>query len=381
MVQAVFLRMEVLILQNCFRGARLRVCRSWCVTVYVKFSECGSGGLEELCLNSLQKNAAVHVQHSYLHRLLSEHEIGYCVLKGCASAFYYPEPIKRAMGDVDFLVRRENVARASETLKADGFQQWEQEHICHIVFRKKPMHYELHFEPTGMPEGEARVMMEGYLEDIFEQAGLVRTKSAVYVKPSDFHHGLVIFLHTYHHLMAEGVGLRHLCDLAVFFDHFSNKEFMELYYEKLSAVGLWQFVRIMGQVCHQALGLPYREWMGDVDEALCADVIADIFAGGNFGKKDGSRWEQDVAISNRGKDGVGKPKLIQILCNINVATLTNYPFLKKVPVLRHLAWILRCIRYVGEVATGKKKRVNIVRVMSEAERRKQIYKQFHLFER
>ena len=30
--------------------------------------------------------------------------------------------------------------------------------------------------------------------------------------PAPFHHGLILLLHTVHHMLGEGIGLRHLCD-------------------------------------------------------------------------------------------------------------------------------------------------------------------------
>ena len=54
--------------------------------------------------------------------------------------------------------------------------------------------------------------------------------------PSHFHHGLNLLLHTNQHLLGEGLGLRHLCDWAVFAAGFSDEEFRELFEEKLKAV-------------------------------------------------------------------------------------------------------------------------------------------------
>lgn len=161
-------------------------------------------------LNSILQNSAIHTHHSHLHELMSKNNIDYCVLKGCSSDYYYPKSLSRAMGDVDFLVRKEDIERATKVLVNDGFTPWDKEHICHIVFRKERMHFEMHFEPAGVPDGKVRDVVLSYLEDIFDKSELVSTDSATFVKPSDFHHGLIIFLHTYHHLLAEGIGLRHL---------------------------------------------------------------------------------------------------------------------------------------------------------------------------
>ena len=49
-------------------------------------------------------------EHGELHELMTANEIPYVAMKGLASARYYPEPNLRSMGDVDFLVTKENVS-------------------------------------------------------------------------------------------------------------------------------------------------------------------------------------------------------------------------------------------------------------------------------
>ena len=89
-------------------------------------------------------NSRVFADHTLLNNIMTKANIPYTVLKGAASAYYYPDPIFRAMGDVDFLVKKEDIEKATEVLKQNGFKPWEEEHICHIVFRKGKIHLEMH---------------------------------------------------------------------------------------------------------------------------------------------------------------------------------------------------------------------------------------------
>lgn len=54
-------------------------------------------------LKNIKSNIVVENNHILLHKWLTNADIPYVVLKGCSSAYYYPSPIDRAMGDVDFL--------------------------------------------------------------------------------------------------------------------------------------------------------------------------------------------------------------------------------------------------------------------------------------
>ena len=101
----------------------------------------------------LANNIRIHHNHLQLHRWMCDANIPYVVLKESSSAFYYPDPISRAMGDVDFLVPDNMLDKAGKVLESKGLQPWDEKHIAHIVFRKKGMHLEMHFDPAGIPEG------------------------------------------------------------------------------------------------------------------------------------------------------------------------------------------------------------------------------------
>lgn len=45
------------------------------------------------------------------------------------------------------------------------------------------------------------------------------------VCPSDFHHGLILLLHTSHNMLGERIGLCHLCDWTVFVNSFTKDKF------------------------------------------------------------------------------------------------------------------------------------------------------------
>lgn len=48
-------------------------------------------------------------EQTYLVNLFQEADIPMVILKGCAAAMYYPEPLQRTMGDIDFIVPPEYV--------------------------------------------------------------------------------------------------------------------------------------------------------------------------------------------------------------------------------------------------------------------------------
>ena len=325
---------------------------------------------------------ANNIRIDYNHSLLHEWMVGipYVILKGAASASYYPTPTYRSMGDVDFLVREEDLTRAGKVLEENGLKPWNEEHISHIVYRGPRMHYEMHFNLAGTPNGEAGDLVREYTKDIFEKAQEKALVNGVAMLPSPLHHGLILLLHTCHHMTGEGVGLRHLCDWAVFENSFSDTEFRELYEDKLKRLGLWKFAQILTRTSIKYLGAYEREW-AVADEEVVDSLMKDILSGGNFGKKDRNRSIQTMLISERGKDGVGKISMAsEFLRSGNGVVYHNWPESKKNKLLLPFGWVYFGTRRVFREMTGKRKKTDIGRIVGGAVERRELYKQFHLYE-
>ena len=328
----------------------------------------------------ISQNMTVHTYHNYLHNLMEKNGIDYCVIKGSSSAYYYKNPLLRAMGDVDFLIKEEDMDRAKSVLLEDGFSVYLDKHLSHIVFKKGKMHFEMHFSLPGMPEGKYGEILKEYLKDIFEKSKTVNIEGIKFKTPHSFHHGLILLMHTYHHMLGEGVGLRHLCDIACFINDFEDNEFEETFKEKLVKCGLWHFTKILGHTCYKYLNIDYKSFMSQELDGVAQAVIKDIFAGGNFGKKDEKRKGQSLAISDRGKDGVGKSALLQYVKSVNNAAKVQFPFIKRHKILHPVGFVAFIFRRGFRILKGTRKMPQFKGVIKGANMRKEIYSQFRLFE-
>ena len=88
---------------------------------------------------------------------MTTNKMPYVAIKGLASAKYYPEPNLRSMGDVDFLVAKENVSQAGKLLESIGFavNHGEEDDGIHIAYPRPPMSiWELHHSVNGIPNNE-----------------------------------------------------------------------------------------------------------------------------------------------------------------------------------------------------------------------------------
>lgn len=335
----------------------------------------------QLLLNNLR----VEYEHAEVHKILTEAGIPYVILKGMASAAFYPEPSLRTMGDVDLLVEKELLCKVDEVLSANGFQAVENnEHEYHTAYHRKNYGstsiWEVHWKAPGIPVGSEGEKIQTYLSEIIESAEIKEIPEGAYMLPNEFHHGLVMLLHVAGHLINTGIGLRHLCDWAVFVATFSDEEFCSMFEEKLKEVGLWRFAQLLAQLSIKYLGCPQKEWCGKNDEEYLEKMMQDIMDGGNFGEKDANRINQAKLMTNTGK-GVDDTSLLkQFFLTMSDKAKRGMPIVTKVPILLPVGWIYVGGRHLLRVMQGRRPSIDVGDMISGATKRKEIYREFRLFE-
>lgn len=338
-----------------------------------------------LCDRIIANNVRIEWEHTELHNAMTKANMPYVVIKGCASSERYPDPALRIMGDVDFLVAPENIDVAGKLLEGIGFELEERdEEEIHVVYRRAASGgwsvWEMHWQVNGVPEGSAGEQVKDYLSTAIADAVESRTPSGVFMAPSVFHHGLIILLHTATHLINTGVGLRHLCDWAVFVQGLSDDEFCALFEERLKAVGLWRFAQLLTELASYALGCRKVTWTGN-DSELVEKMLDDIFDGGNFGRKDDQRINQAKLMTDRGKARVDDaPMLKQFVLAMNQKARLALPAARTCVVLLPIGWVYAGGRHLVRVVCGKRPSIRLGKMISGASKRREIYREFHLFE-
>ena len=300
--------------------------------------------------------------------------IPFVILKGYASAYYYPEPTYRVMGDVDFYVAPKHYKSAYQRMIQNGYKQSTKEHERHEAFNKGKVHFELHSEIKGIPNGKdgikvaspkAEKIVRHYLDDVIKTAQTVETQHGQIIIPDDFHHGLIMLLHVAGHIINDGgVGLRHLCDWAVYAD----KVDISKYRSQLKEMGLWTFACQLTAVSSKYLGLKKYSWCEKFDNEFLKTFIEDILNAGNFGRKTAGR-STSFNLTQKGN----------VIKSFASMTQNRYEFCKNYPLLLPVGMIAYIVRYVWNRLTGKAKWVKLTTI-KEAKNRKSIYEQFKLFQ-
>ena len=328
-------------------------------------------------------------EHGELHELMTANDMPYVAMKGLASAMYYPEPNLRSMGDVDFLVAKENVSQAGKLLESIGFavDHGEEDDGIHIAYTRPPMSiWELHHSVNGIPNNDVGELIQAEMDKAISTDETVEVDGSTCCLPDKLHHGLIMLLHTASHLTSEGVGLRHLCDWVVFVSALSDAEFREIFEKKLKSFGLWRFAPVLTLLGIHYLGAPKRVWALEaieshkVDDATLEGLMNDILSGGNFGFKDMNRYREIKYISDRSEGTVGKRGILrQGFKTMNDKVRRDYKALGKHKALLPVGYLAEGGKYLGLLLTGKRKSTGTKQMFKEAAERKRIYSSLNLF--
>lgn len=302
----------------------------------------------------------------------------YFILKGMSAASYYPKPHERCFGDIDFLIDPSQRDEIERLLENSGYKNWNKEHICHVVFTKENAHLEMHFEISGIPYGKPGEIIRDFMKGAVEHQRTAEFDGWSFPAPEDMYHGLIILLHMQHHMLSEGVGLRHICDWACYVQKTENGDFWKELLNLFERVGLLTYAKVITRLSAKYFHIHCPNWAEDADEQLCDDLMQDILFGGNFGRKDIVRSKSGMMISEHGKCGTQRGSIANLFWTLHHSTSVKYPIVKKCVLLYPFLDAWRVILYTGRMVTGKRK--SILKMAPLAKQRRSVYERLHLFE-
>ena len=336
------------------------------------------GMLRDAIKTTLCANLRLAEGHVYISGLLERAQIPHVLIKGLASALYYPAPELRQLGDIDFYVDPQNVEKTEAVLINSGFKPEKMSHGVHHVFVKDGCRYELHFSVPGVPEGERGDACRACFEDLTARSSVRDTPFGPLRLPDPFHHGLILLLHTAHHLTYSGIGLRHLCDWAVFVaDASKDKAFWVRFTAALGALGIRRLAAALTDISTRYLGCPAPQNTEETDEALSDALLSDLFSGGNLGQKDVSRSRQAYLITSGTES---RSKLRRMFSVLTDMIWQKWPISKRIRILVPVGWAYFGLRYLIRAALGKRPGLYIKASLRGAQARTSLYDHLRLYE-
>lgn len=257
-------------------------------------------GLQE-CIK--QNSRQINNGAKELHMLFERYHVKYVIVKGQVVASYYPNPLLRQSGDVDFYCDSQYFDNSLVAVR----DSW------NVNTETEDSEYHAHFDYKGVTfEGHFALALffnkrkDSYWQQILDSdRGAVVNVDGVDVRTlSPTLHVLFVYLHLFHHLVGLGVGFRQLCDWAVML-HYANSQInQEQLQMHLKVLGMDSFYRACGSILVDYLGLPETEFgynISSKDRKYGKKILDIVFYRGNFGqynKRNGfSGWKHQVEAS------------------------------------------------------------------------------------
>ncbi len=264
--------------------------------------------------------------------------IPYLVLKGACAAIYYPEPMRRTLGDIDILVPPDCFSDAYCALKKADYKTSDplEGDDRHAHFSRNGILVELHRRYATLQTKD----QERLLDDWLYKAEPVEGKIGKYTfpMPEDQLNGLVLLAHINQHL-EDGLGLRHLVDWCMFVQHSLPDEQWPAFKEKTDQLGLTKLALVIARFGQVYLDL-YKDviWCSEIRTETIDLLLDYIFECGNFGYKDAINNTIVMVMSHgRGLKGFFK--------NLQNRGVANWRMLKRAPFLKPFAWLYQLYRY------------------------------------
>lgn len=214
------------------------------------------------------------------------------LMKGQAFATNYPNPLHRQCGDIDVYFKNRTdcdmaVVWASKVDKVAAKDSDNKRERKHFTFSIGGDVVELHYFMCLFENAKLQRRLQeiidwefNHSEPFFVEINGEQTET---VPPtlSVLHQ----VLHITRHLLEAGIGLRQICDLAVFLRKNHNvidADRLNGYLEELQLV---KAAKALGYILVKHLGVPRAAIPFGVDERYADFILQEVFEGGNFGKK------------------------------------------------------------------------------------------------
>ena len=328
-------------------------------------------------LHTISNNYKVEESHGVIGKLLSNNGIEYSILKGCRSACFYVYNRNRSLGDVDFLVKLSDVEKTCKVLEENGFVKYNNadEHEFHIIYLKDKVCYELHYR---FDDGVGKESEDFTGEIISTAIDFPVLEGKATVKAcDDLHHALVMLYHMKRHMNTAGMGLRHLCDWAVFVNSFENEEFIEKFKTAIDNKGLWKFAKALSLVANKFIGLPYKEWFGEFEENVLDWIMEYIYSNGNFGSKEVSlapllSQNTDIGTSNL---------LAQFTASIKKIVYSHWQKARTNKLLLLGGFVYFPLKYFIKSIFGKRKKIEVLKTIKTGTEINYVFKELGFYEK
>lgn len=293
-------------------------------------------------------------EQTNLIQLFQASNIPLVILKGFAAAMYYPAPLRRSMGDVDFLVPPEYFEKARKLMDENEYE-FSSNHGTDrdYSYTKRSAVLELHHRYSDEKWDIDPLILKSFPDistrELFNHRFPVLPEMV---------NGLILLDHVRHHLQG-GLGIRQIIDWMMFVHaNLSDESWKSSFSDLALQAGLETLAITMTSMCKQYFGLPDPiTWCDSAEEATTQELLEAVFNYGNFGSKltEEIHPSEYITISAR---RMGLFRFLQTRGEQNWENSQKHPF------LRHFAWLYQIFRYITRGTVALFRGENIAKGMS-----------------
>lgn len=302
------------------------------------------------------------------------------VLKGSTVSRYYPQPDLRVLGDIDILIPEKNIKMASEIMIQNGYTFHEHDHDFHLGFSKPGIWVEIHYDVTHLPANEGTQTVFEQTKQFLDSCEEATISTHRFPALSESNQGLMLLLHMARHMIDGGIGLRQLCDWAMYIANTNIDRFALETVPVLAQCGLLRYAQVATAVCTKYLGLPqkFAGWCQHVTDADAFAFMEDVFSGGNMGDADSEKIGRVLA---RGSAIGSKRSFIHMLfASLTETVYYSFPVTRKHKWLLPIFWVYQPIRYWVRSLLGVRTKKSIRIAAQRARRKQRFYERLALFQ-
>ena len=251
--------------------------------------------IKEDCISDLFESAASNARIHHLldsaaakvYSLLEDEDMPSVLIKGQGIARSYRKPLLRQCGDVDLLVGSRNYEKIPQVLAKHGYAIARQGGK-HTDFYVSDFRVEIHRSCVETSSSEMNSFFLSWGDEQVKKSSRTFSPagSEVMIRvPEDEFNAIFVFVHMFSALVANGTGLRQLCDLAAVLSSSGKTLNREIILKSLTSHKLLHSWQVFGCLLVDLLGLPVEEFpFYDETQLPKAERLMDlIIESGNFG--------------------------------------------------------------------------------------------------
>lgn len=331
-------------------------------------------GIRQSAQQSVRQNYHLLFETKNACSCLEAHNIEVAVLKGSATASYYPVPEYRKSGDIDLLLLDVSMLeQAKEVLSELGYTVNEEQRARHHVTFSNPSGIELELHTMlAEPFDNARMnrFMESLLAVIPEHVIDKEVLGVNLPMLSDGFHAYELLLHMLQHFLRSGFGMKLLCDWTFFWNRKVEEQEFYIYTSLIKESGLQGFSDMITSLCVLYLGLPKTcvlcEHSTLVEENIAEGFMQDILSAEEFGKAEKSRM-----VAMRGDSATDYMREFQHQMHL------NFPKAGKCIIIWPVLWMVTLHRFLRN--NRKIRGISTISIMKKAGDRSRRMRTLHLF--